>query len=110
MQRVAIELEAWRCALRRRGTLPAGSPERQAANEEARRAQAAYRAELAQATAYHAELDFAPPDRLYERWLGRIDSVAADILGRASPTQRGAPEQRGVRRGERSAFEAEPDL
>lgn len=67
MLRIAVRLEEWRRAECRRGALPPGSPEWQAADDEVRRAQAMY----------YAELDFAARNRPIGRWLARIERPAA---------------------------------
>jgi len=77
MRRIAVRLEEWRSAEHRRGALSPGSPAWQAADDEVRQAQAAYRGEASQAAAYYAELEFAAHDRSYARWPARIDRPAA---------------------------------
>lgn len=76
MPGIAVRLEEWRSAERRRGALPRGSPAFMAADEDVRRAQAAYRGEARQVEAYYAELDFAAHDRSFPRWLAGIDRAA----------------------------------
>jgi hypothetical protein len=55
MQNVKARLDAWREAEHRRDRLPLGSPEREEAEEQVRRSETAYRAELAQVWARYAE-------------------------------------------------------
>lgn len=76
MLRVAVRLEEWRSAERRRDALPPHSPAWDAADDDVRRAQAAYRGEASQAAAYYAELDFAARERPFHRWQVRIDHPA----------------------------------
>jgi hypothetical protein len=60
MHNVLERLTEWRRAERRRDDLPVGSPEWQLAVEEVERAQTAYRAEMAQATARSREAAVSP--------------------------------------------------
>ncbi|HEX8939798.1 MAG TPA: hypothetical protein VF763_06505 [Candidatus Limnocylindrales bacterium] len=62
MNTVGALLEAWREAERRRDALAPGSPERLEAEEEARHAEKAYHAEVAQTSARYAEEDFQGRD------------------------------------------------
>ena len=83
MNRMAVSLEEWRGAERRRDALPQGSAAWIAADDDVRRAHAAYRAEASQANAYYRELDFTARDRSFPRWLVRIDRAAAATRSRS---------------------------
>lgn len=61
MQDVKLRLDAWRDALHRRDRLPPGSPGWQEADVEVRRAETAYRAEVAQVAARYSEAEFRRP-------------------------------------------------
>lgn len=74
---IAVRLEEWRCAERRRDALPRGSPAWTAADEDVRRARSAYRGEASQAEAYYAEVEFARRDRFFARWRARVDRSTA---------------------------------
>ena len=58
MQNVKLLLDSWRDAERRRDGLAKGSPEWQEADEDARSAAKLFHAEVAQASARHAEEDY----------------------------------------------------
>ena len=58
MRNAPIRLEEWRCAERRRDSLPPDSAEWLAADEDVRAARAAFKAEAAQAGAYYAEVEY----------------------------------------------------
>ena len=73
MRNIETRLEEWRRAERSRDMLPAASREWQAADEEVRRARAAYHATGAQAAAYHAERAFAAEPS----WWARLEAASA---------------------------------
>lgn len=73
MLRTAVHLEEWRSAERRRDALPTGSPAWQVADDDVRRAQKLYGAEVSQAAAHYAELAFVPRDSSLSRWLAGFD-------------------------------------
>lgn len=109
MPRVAIQLEAWRCAERQRRALPAGSPAWQAADEAAHQARTAYRAEVAQATAYYAEQEFAAHHRLFAGWLEPVDRYAAHVRPLALGMPIEAAEHRRETHGDAVAFDVPSD-
>ena len=70
MVEIAVRLEEWRAAERRRDALPSGSPEWTAADEAVRRAQAAYRGEASQAEGSHTDVDVVIHDRTWRPFGG----------------------------------------
>jgi hypothetical protein len=68
MHKVAVQLELWRAAERQRDSSSPNSPEWLAADEEIRHARTIYRAEVAQETAYYAELDLAAHEPRFVLW------------------------------------------
>ena len=75
MSPIVVRLEEWRRAERRRGALPPGSPAWMAADDEVRRAQAAYLREVSLAAASRAE-EYAAHDRSFDRVPVRIGRSA----------------------------------
>ena len=72
MQNVKLRLDAWRDAERRRDRLAPGSSEWQDAQDEVRRAERVFHAELAQTSARYAEAEFQGPKR---SWSARVDRL-----------------------------------
>ena len=72
MEDVKTRLDAWRDAERRRDGLAPGSAEWQDAENEARRADKAFHAELAQASARYAEAELQGPNW---GWTARVDRL-----------------------------------
>ena len=77
MQDVKLRLDAWRDALHRRDRLPPGSPGWQETDVEVRRAETAYRAEVAQVAARYSEAAF---QRHKARFSGSVASATRSSL------------------------------
>jgi hypothetical protein len=80
MQNVMTRLTEWRLAERHLASLPVGSPEWDLAAEDVERTHAAYRAEVAQATARVHETELAAERRWWTRALGAAMSPTTPAL------------------------------
>ena len=70
LQNVKLRLDAWREAEHRRDGLALGTSEREEAEEEVRTAEKAFHAEVAQASARYAEVEFQDAN---PAWSARVD-------------------------------------
>lgn len=78
MQNVKLRLDTWRDAERRLDGLALGSSEWQEAEDDVRRARKVFHAEVAQASARYAEVEFQGRNLGWSAQLDRRTSEAAD--------------------------------